>query len=218
MTQLRIVLADDTTLFRQGVSKLLIAAGVDVVAEAADSAQLLEAVNVLSPDVAVIDVRMPPTGTDEGLRAAVTIRREHPSTAVLVFSSFVEVAHLDDLLAAGARKVGYLLKDRVLHVEEFVAALEQVAAGGSAMDPEVISELFSRRRADDDLQQLTTREREILELMAQGLSNAGLAEQLFLSPKTIERHIGNIFTKLQLDAREEGHRRVMAVLRLLGAK
>lgn len=216
--KLRVVLADDTTLFRQGVAKLLIAAGVDVVAEAADPAQLLDAVAEFAPDVAVVDVRMPPTGIDEGLRAAVTIRREHPSTAVLVFSSFVEVAHLDDLLAAGARKVGYLLKDRVLHVEEFVAALEQVAAGGSAMDPEVISELFSRRRADDDLQQLTAREREILELMAQGLSNAGLAEQLYLSPKTIERHIGSIFSKLQLDAREEGHRRVMAVLRLLGAR
>ena len=216
MSALRVVIADDTVLFRQGMAKLLAAAGIDVVAEAADAEQLLAAVAEHAPDVAIVDVRMPPTGTDEGLRAAATIRREHPDTGVLVFSAYVESAHLDQLVASGAKRVGYLLKDRVLHVEQFVQALEQIAGGGSAMDPEVIAELFARRQGSDVLRDLTPREREILELMAEGLSNAGLAERLFLSPKTVERHIGSIFAKLGLDANENGHRRVLAVLRALG--
>lgn len=217
MTALRVVLADDTDLFRQGMAGLLTQAGVEVVAEAADGEALMSAVADHLPDVAVIDVRMPPTGTDEGLRAAAAIRRQHPDTAVLVFSAFVETAHLDHLLQAGTRSVGYLLKDRVLHVADFVEALERVAGGGSALDPEVVSELFRRRQAQDVLRGLSPRERETLELMAQGRSNSGIAEQLFLSPKTVERHIGSIFTKLDLDTTEEGHRRVLAVLRHLGA-
>jgi DNA-binding NarL/FixJ family response regulator len=217
MSPLRVVLADDTHLFRHGLVRLLRAAGVDVVAEVADAATLLEAVAEHRPDAAVVDVRMPPTHSDEGLRAAAAIRTRHPDTAVLVFSAFVETAHLDHLLQAGAGSVGYLLKDRVLHVEEFVAALERVASGGSALDPDVVTELFRRRRSRDVLASLTDREREVLELMAQGMSNAGIAERLFLSPKTVERHIGSVFTKLGLDADEEGHRRVLAVLRHLGA-
>lgn len=217
MSGLRVALADDTALFRQGMAKLLTNAGVEVVAEVAEADALLEAVARSAPDVAVVDVRMPPTGTDEGLRAAVRIRQDHPATAVMVFSAFVETAHLDQLLAAGAGKVGYLLKDRVLHVQEFVDALERVAAGGSAMDPEVVSELFSRRHADEPLATLTGREREILELMAQGLSNSGIAQRLVVSPKTVERHIGSVFAKLRLDPGEVGHRRVLAVLRVLGA-
>lgn len=216
MSGLRVVIADDTVLFRQGMAKLLAGAGIDVVAEAADAEQLLAAVAEHRPDVAIVDVRMPPTGTDEGLRAAATIRREHPDTGVLVFSAYVESAHLDQLVASGARRVGYLLKDRVLHVAQFVHALEQIAAGGSAMDPEVIGELVAKRNGSDVLSALTPREREILMLMAEGLSNAGLAERLFLSPKTVERHIGSIFSKLGLDASEHGHRRVLAVLRVLG--
>lgn len=216
MTALRVVLADDTHLFRHGMARLLATAGVDVVAEAADADALLAAVQAHAPDVAVVDVRMPPTGTDEGLRAATVIRRDHPGTAVLVFSAFVETAHLDHLLQAGTEGVGYLLKDRVLHVDEFVEALARLAGGGSALDPEVVAELFRRRRSQDAVSTLSDREREILQLMAQGRSNSGIADQLYLSPKTVERHIGSIFAKLDLEPTDEGHRRVLAVLRHLG--
>jgi DNA-binding NarL/FixJ family response regulator len=214
---MRVVVADDTHLFRQGLVRLLSGAGVEVVAEADDLPGLLAAADEHRPDVTIVDVRMPPTGTDEGLRAAAEIRSRRPGAPVLLLSGFIETSHLETLLRDGGRGVGYLLKDRVMAVEQLVDALRRLVAGESALDPEVIAEVFRRRRATDLLSALTTREREVLELMAAGRSNASIAAGLVLSPKTVEAHISSVFAKLQLEPRDEVHRRVLAVLHLFGA-
>jgi DNA-binding NarL/FixJ family response regulator len=213
---LRVVLADDAPLFRQGLVGLLGLRGITVVAEVDDAQQLQEVVRAERPDAAVVDVRMPPTYTDEGLRAAVAIREETGCPVVLL-SGHVETAHLDRLLAGRARGVGYLLKDRVRSADQLAEALRRVAEGGSAVDADVVTELLRRRRARNALALLTRREREILALMAQGRSNTGIAQELVLSPKTVERHISGLFDKLGLDAAEDGNRRVLAVLRHLAA-
>jgi DNA-binding NarL/FixJ family response regulator len=213
---LRVVLADDAPLFRQGLVGLLGLRGISVVAEVDDARELADVVRAERPHAAVVDVRMPPTYTDEGLRAAVAVREE-TGCPVLVLSGHVETAHLERLLVGRPRGIGYLLKDRVGSADQLAEALRRVADGGSAVDPDVVAELFRRRQARDALAVLSPREREILAEMAQGRSNAGIAQALVLSPKTVERHIGSLFDKLGLDAAEDGHRRVLAVLRHLAA-
>jgi DNA-binding NarL/FixJ family response regulator len=214
---LRVVLAEDSALFREGIVRILEAAGCEVVAAVGDRDALLEAASADRPDVVVTDIRMPPTGTTEGLEAAAAIRREHPGMAILVLSQYVETRHAVRLLEDGADGVGYLLKDRVADGAEFVDALRRVAAGGSAIDPEVVSRLLTRAREGDDLARLTEREREILGAMAEGRSNRAIGEALFLSPKTVESHVGSIFAKLGLEPTADDHRRVLAVLAYLRA-
>jgi DNA-binding NarL/FixJ family response regulator len=208
----RVVLADDSVLLREGVARVLAGAGFDVVGQAGDAAGLLRLVRTERPDVAVVDVRMPPTHTNEGLLAAQEIRAQQEGTGVLVLSQYVEASHAMNLLGDGRGGVGYLLKDRVSNVDEFVDAVRRVGSGGSAIDPEVVATLLGRRRQQDPLEALTDREREVLALMAQGYSNRGIRERLFLSPKTVETHIGAIFTKLGLQPADDEHRRVLAVL------
>jgi DNA-binding NarL/FixJ family response regulator len=212
---LRVVLADDAPLFRSALRSLLGLHGLEVVAEAGDAAGLLAAVDEHAPDVAVVDVRMPPSGTDEGLRAAVQLR-SRDACAVVLLSGHVETSHLDELLRAGG-PVGYLLKERVASAEHLAASVRTVARGRPVVDPDVVAALLRRRRARDVLSTLTARERQVLALMAEGRSNGGVSRELHLSPKTVERHIGSIFTKLGLDEVEDGHRRVQAVLRHLQA-
>ena len=214
---LRVVLAEDSALFREGIVKILEAAGCEVLAAVGDRDALLAAASEHRPDVVVTDIRMPPTGTTEGLEAAAAIRRERPETSVLVLSQYVETRHAVRLLADGADGVGYLLKDRVADGAEFVDALRRVAGGGSAIDPEVVARLLSRARQDDELDRLTEREREILAAMAEGRSNRAIGELLFLSPKTVETHVGSIFAKLGLEPTPDDHRRVLAVLAYLRA-
>jgi DNA-binding NarL/FixJ family response regulator/class 3 adenylate cyclase len=214
-TPVRVVLADDSILLREGIARLLLEAGFDVVAQSGNAEDLLRHVAMHKPDVAVVDIRMPPTQTDEGLRAAKEIRERHSSTGVLVLSQFVEPAYAMDLLSESAEGVGYLLKDRVADIGEFSAAVRRVAEGGSALDPAVVSELVGRRRRDDPLGDLSPREREVLEFMAEGRSNQAIAERMFVTLRAVEKHVTSIFVKLRLPATAEDHRRVLAVLALL---
>jgi DNA-binding NarL/FixJ family response regulator len=211
----RVVVADDSTLLREGVVRLLEEAGIEVVGQAGDAEELMRKVRAHKPDVAVVDVRMPPTHTDEGLRAAREIRAELPGTAVLVLSQYVEVAYARELLAESAEGLGYLLKDRVADVTVLTDAVRRVGAGGSALDPEVVSQMLGRRRRDDPLEELTPREREVLGLMAEGRSNAAIAAELVVSERAVEKHVTGIFSKLDLTTSSEDHRRVLAVLRFL---
>ncbi|WP_416966657.1 response regulator [Streptomyces sp. 4F14] len=212
---MRAVIAEDSVLLRIGVVKVLELAGFEVVAEVGDAEGLLGAVEEHRPDVAVVDVRMPPGFTDEGVRAALTVRRRWPGTAVLLLSQYVEERYAAELLAAHTTGIGYLLKQRVADVEEFAATVRRVAAGGTALDPQVVSQLLVRRHSDP-LDRLTPREREVLELMAGGRSNAGIAGQLVISESAVAKHINSIFAKLDLPRADADHRRVLAVLRFLG--
>jgi DNA-binding NarL/FixJ family response regulator/class 3 adenylate cyclase len=208
----KVVIADDSVLLREGVVRLLTEAGFDVVAQSGTADDLLRHVAMHRPTVAVVDIRMPPTHTDEGLRAAAEIRERFPATGVLVLSQYVEAGYALELLADSAEGVGYLLKDRVADVDQFASAVRRVAEGGSVLDPDVVSQLIGRRRRDDPLEQLTAREREVLELMAEGRSNQAIADRLFVTLRAVEKHVTNIFTKLDLPASTEDHRRVLAVL------
>ena len=214
-TPVRVVLADDSVLLREGVARLLDDAGFDIVAQSGNAEDLMRHVAMHKPDVAVVDIRMPPTQTDEGLRAAKEIREQHPETGVLVLSQYVEPGYAMDLLSDSAESVGYLLKDRVADIDEFAAAVRRVAEGGSALDPAVVSQLVGRHRRDDPLEELSPREREVLELMAEGRSNQAIAERLFVTLRAVEKHVTSIFVKLRLPATAEDHRRVLAVLALL---
>ena len=212
---MRVVVADDSALLREGVVRLLEENGVEVVGQAADAEELLRKVRAHKPDVAVVDVRMPPTHTDEGLRAAREIRAQLPEVAVLVLSQYVEVAYARDLLAESAEGLGYLLKDRVADADALADAVRRVGGGGSVLDPEVVSEMLGRARPDDPLAELTPREREVLELMAEGRSNAAIAAELVVTERAVEKHVTGIFAKLDLPAGGDDHRRVLAVLRFL---
>jgi DNA-binding NarL/FixJ family response regulator len=211
----RVVLADDTVLLREGVARILGEAGFEVVGQAGNADELMLKVRSYSPDVAIVDIRMPPTHTDEGLRAAQEIREKHPTCGVLVLSQYVEAGYAMELLADSAEGVGYLLKDRVSDVNEFADAVRRVGEGGSALDPTIVSQLVGRRRRDDPIDQLTPREREVLGLMAEGRSNSGIAEQLVVTERAVEKHVTSIFSKLRLPAAAEDHRRVLAVLAYL---
>jgi DNA-binding NarL/FixJ family response regulator len=213
---MRVVIADDAVLLREGLVRLLTENGHEVVAAVGDGDSLVAAIEEHRPDISIVDVRMPPDHTDEGLRAAVTARARVPRTPILVLSQYVEVSYADDLLADRAGAVGYLLKDRVAAIAEFLDAVGRVAAGGTVLDPEVVSQLLVRRRRDDPLRELTPREREVLALMAEGRSNTAIARILVVSDGAVEKHVRNIFTKLQLPPDEEQHRRVLAVLAYLG--
>ena len=212
---MRVVLAEDSVLLREGVARILDEAGFEVVGQAGNADELLLKVRSYSPDVAIVDIRMPPTHTDEGLRAAQEIREKHPGIGVLVLSQYVEAAYAMELLAESAEGVGYLLKDRVSDVNEFADAVRRVGEGGSALDPTIVSQLVGRRRRDDPIDQLTPREREVLGLMAEGRSNSGIAEQLVVTDRAVEKHVTSIFSKLRLPAASEDHRRVLAVLAYL---
>jgi DNA-binding NarL/FixJ family response regulator len=214
---MRVVIADDAVLFREGLGRVLEAAGIQVAAQVGDAEQLLGRVRADPPDAVVVDIRMPPTHTREGLDAARRLRAEHPRVGVLVLSQYVEPHHAMQLLQDGASGVGYLLKDRVADVGEVVDAVRRVAAGGSVIDPEVVALLVGRRRTRDPVQELTERERQVLALMAEGRSNQAIGERLFLSPKTVEAHVHSIFTRLDLHATPDDHRRVLAVLAFLRA-
>ena len=214
---MRVVVAEDSVLLREGVVRLLEEAGMEVVGQAGDADELLRKVRAHKPDVAIIDVRMPPSNTDDGLRAAQTIRADLPDTAVLVLSQYVEETYALELLADGAEGVGYLLKDRVAEVDRFIDSVRRVAAGGSALDPEVVSQLLGRRRREDPLAELTPREREVLELMAEGRTNQAIADQLVVSERAVEKHVTSIFSKLGLTTSPHDHRRVLAVLAYLRA-
>lgn len=212
---MRIVLADDSVLLREGIARLLEDAGFEVVAQSGTADDLLRHVGMHKPDVALVDIRMPPTQTDEGLRAAQQIRERWPETGVLVLSQYVEPGYAMELLGENAEGVGYLLKDRVSDVDEFAAAVRRVGEGGSALDPAVVSQLVGRRRRDDPLEDITPREREVLGLMAEGRSNAAIAETLVITLRAVEKHVTSIFSKLRLPATAEDHRRVLAVLTYL---
>jgi len=214
---MQVVIADDAVLFREGLARVLQAAGIQVLAQVGDAEQLLARVRASPPDAVVVDIRMPPTHTREGLDAAQRIRAEHPEVGVLVLSQYVEPHHAIQLLQDGASGVGYLLKDRVADVNEVVDAVRRIAAGGSVIDPEVVSQLVSRRRTHDPIQELSERERQVLALMAEGRSNQAIGERLFLSPKTVEAHVHSIFTRLDLHPAPDDHRRVLAVLAFLRA-
>jgi DNA-binding NarL/FixJ family response regulator len=217
MTPMRVVIAEDAAMMREGLTRLLADRGHQVVAAVADGDALLAAVAEHQPDVAVADIRMPPTHTDEGLRAAVELRRRHPGTAVVVFSQYIETRYVSELLEGGAAGVGYLLKDRVADVAEFTDALARVAAGGTALDPEAVSQLVRSSRRAAGLAALTPRERDVLALMAEGRSNAGIAAALVVSAGVVEKHVASIFGKLNLPPTEADNRRVLAVLRYLGS-
>jgi len=212
---LRVLIAEDQVLLRSGIARLLEDAGMEVVAQAGDAEDALRKARAHRPDVAILDVQMPPDGTDDGLRAAITIRSELPRTGVLVLSQFLEEAYALDLIGDDASGVGYLLKDRIIDVAAFVEAVRRVAEGGSALDPEVVARIVGRRRRVDPLEALTPREREVLALMAEGKSNRGIAEELVVSPASVEKHATAIFHKLGLGGEPTEHRRVLAVLALL---
>jgi DNA-binding NarL/FixJ family response regulator len=215
VSALRAVLADDSALLREGLARLLADAGIEVVGQAGTADELMHRVSSLRPDVAIVDIRMPPTQTDEGIRAARRIRATHPGTGVLVLSQHVAHTYAVELLGDSAEGLGYLLKDRVADVEEFTAAVRRVAGGGSALDPLVVAELVGRNRRDDPLDDLSPRERQVLELMAEGRSNQAISRTLVVSARAVEKHVTSIFTKLRLPAAAENHRRVLAVLRFL---
>jgi DNA-binding NarL/FixJ family response regulator len=209
------VVADDSVLLREGVVRLLEENGFEVVGQAGDAEDLIRKVKAHKPDVAVVDIRMPPTNTDDGLRAALEIRSELPNTSVLVLSQYVEEGYALDLVGDSAGGVGYLLKDRVADVERFVDSVKRVGEGGSALDPEVVARLVGRRRREDPLSELSPREREVLGHMAEGRSNHGIAEALVVTERAVEKHVTSIFTKLHLPPTEDDHRRVLAVLTYL---
>ena len=211
---MRIVIGEDSALFREGLAGLLADAGHEVVAKAPDAPSLIAAVDEHRPDLAVIDIRMPPDHTDDGARAARRIRDGHPALGIVLLSQHVETRHSVELVSRGG--FGYLLKDRVLDVDDFLDTLRRVATGGSALDPEVVAQLIGSRRAQDPLESLTAREREVLAAMAEGRTNVGIGRRLFLTERTVETHIGSIMAKLGLPADEESHRRVQAVLVFLG--
>jgi DNA-binding NarL/FixJ family response regulator len=214
----RVVVADDSPLLREGVAHVLAENGIEVVAQVGDATTLLHAIERTLPDLAIVDVRMPPTQTDEGARAAVEIRSRHPDVAVLLLSQVIEAQYALTLLSEHPHGFGYLLKDRVLAIDDFIQSVNRVAAGGTAIDPDVVSQLLGRQRAANPLDELTPREREILALMAEGRSNHGICQKLFLSPKTVESHVHNIFGKLGITpADADDHRRVLAVLAYLRA-
>jgi len=215
VTGIRVVVADDSTLLREGIVRLLEDAGLQVVGQAGNADELMLKVRSYSPDVAIVDIRMPPTHTDEGLRAAREIREKHPDVGVLVLSQYVESGYALELLQGSAEGVGYLLKDRIADIDDFVAAVKRVAEKGSALDPEVVSRLVGRRRGEDPLSQLTPREREVLDLMAEGRSNQAIADKMVVTLRAVEKHVTSIFAKLQLPAQEQDHRRVLAVLTYL---
>jgi DNA-binding NarL/FixJ family response regulator len=209
----RLVIGEDSALFREGLASLLADAGHDVVAKAGDAPTLIAAVNATMPDLAVVDIRMPPDHTDDGARAARALRADHPSLGILLLSQHIETQHSVALVSSGG--FGYLLKDRVLDVDDFLDALRRVASGGSALDPEVVGRLLTPHRSNDPLHTLTGREREVLGLMAEGRTNLGIARRLWLTERTVETHIKNILVKLNLSSAEEDHRRVLAVLTFL---
>jgi DNA-binding NarL/FixJ family response regulator len=213
----RVVIADDAVLLREGLTRLVEENGFTVVAQVGDGPSLVEAIVAHRPDVSIVDVRMPPSHTDEGLRASVAARAKVPGTPILVLSQYVEVSYADDLLADRRGAMGYLLKDRVSEVAEFLDALRRVAGGATVLDPEVVAQLLVRRRRDDPLRALTPREREVLALMAEGRSNTAIARKLVVTDGAVEKHVKNIFTKLDLPPDEEQHRRVLAVLAYLGS-
>ena len=212
---MRVAIAEDSVLLREGLVRILDEAGIEVVAQCDDADDLLLKVRSYAPDAAIVDIRLPPTHNDEGLRAALEIRSKHPDVAVLVLSQYVELGLALRLLADSAEGVGYLLKDRIGDVDEFVAALRRVADGGSALDPIIVSTLVSRERPDDPLAQLTPREREVLELMAGGASNQGIADELVITVRAVEKYVSSIFTKLGLPSTGSESRRVLAVLTFL---
>ena len=212
---MRVAIAEDSLLLREGVARLLRAAGMDVVAECGNADELLLHIRSHPVDVAIVDIRLPPTHSDEGLRAALEIRSANPAVGVLVLSQYVELGLAMKLLADSADGVGYLLKDRISDVKEFVAAVQRVAGGGSAIDPIIVSTLLSRRREDDPLEQLTPRERKVLDLMAQGNSNQGIADKLVITLRAVEKYVSSIFTKLRLPSTGTESRRVLAVLLFL---
>lgn len=212
---MRVVVADDSVLLREGIVRLLTEAGMDVVGQAGDAEDLVRKVGAHKPDVAIVDIKMPPTHTDEGLRAAAEIRAKQPDVGVLVLSQYVEEGYALELV--GGAGTGYLLKDRVGDIERFVESVRRVGEGGSALDPEVVAQLLGRRRASDPLAPLSPREREVLALMAEGRSNRGIAQQLVVSDRAVEKHVTNIFGKLNLPAAPDDHRRVLAVLAFVRA-
>jgi DNA-binding NarL/FixJ family response regulator len=214
----RVVIADDSLLLREGVARLLAEAGFDVVGQAGDADELLREVADKSPDVAIVDIRMPPTHTDEGLRAARELRRRHPTLGVLVLSQYVRPSYAFELLADDASGVGYLLKDRVSDLHELADAVNRVGEGGSVLDPTVVAQLVGRRRpGDDPIDDLTEREQEVLALIAEGRSNRAIAERLFITERTVEKHVKSILMKLRISATQDDHRRVLAVLAYLGS-
>ena len=213
---MRIVIAEDAAVIRAGLAEILTDRGHEIVAAVGDAEALKDAVAADQPDVAIVDVRMPPSHTDEGLRAAIAIRRDHPGVGILVFSQYIETRYAADLLATRSGGVGYLLKDRVANVAEFNDAITRIAAGGTALDPEVVSGLLSASRHASTLSTLTAREHEVLALMAEGRSNGAIADRIIVSERAVEKHISNIFTKLGLPPSDSDHRRVLAVLAYLG--
>lgn len=214
---MRIVVAEDSVLLREGIIRLLTERGHEVVGQAGDAEDLLRKVNAHKPDVAVVDIRMPPTNTDDGLRAAIEIRERFPDTGVLVLSAYVEEAYAIELVSETPSGVGYLLKDRVADVDVLIDGVRRVAEGGSALDPEVVSRMLGRSRRDDPLAELTPREGEVLELMAEGRSNVAIAERLVVTERAVEKHVTSIFGKLGLPPTSGDHRRVLAVLKFLQA-
>ena len=214
---MRVVVADDSVLLREGIVRILADSGFDVVGQAGDAEDLIRKVSAHKPDVAIVDVRMPPTNTDDGLRAAQKIRAEQPDTGVLVLSQYIEEGYALELLSENAEGVGYLLKDRVADVERFTESVRRVGEGGSALDPEVVAQLLGRRRREDPLEELSPREREVLELMAEGKSNHAIAEALVVTERAVEKHVTSIFGKLKLPPTQEDHRRELADLRFLRA-
>ncbi|MGH3200874.1 MAG: LuxR C-terminal-related transcriptional regulator [Streptosporangiaceae bacterium] len=213
---MRIVIAEDSAVIRAGLAEILNDRGHEIVAAVGDAQALKDAVAACQPDVAIVDVRMPPSHTDEGLRAAIAIRRDHPGVGILVFSQYIETRYAADLLAGRSGGVGYLLKDRVADVAEFTDAITRIAAGGTALDPEVVSGLLNASRHASTLGTLTAREQDVLALMAEGRSNGAIADRIFVSERAVEKHISNIFTKLNLPPSDSDHRRVLAVLAYLG--
>jgi DNA-binding NarL/FixJ family response regulator len=213
----RVAIAEDSVLLREGIARLLGDAGLDVIAQCGSADELMVKVNSYELDVVIVDIRLPPSHTDEGLRAALEIREKHPEVGVLVLSQYVEVGLAMKLLADSAERTGYLLKDRITEVDEFVDAVRRVAAGGSALDPIIVSTMLSRRRSDDPLRELTPREREVLELMATGSSNQGIAEKLVITQRAVEKYVSSIFGKLGLPSTGSESRRVLAVLLFLSS-
>ena len=212
---MRVVIADDSVIVREGIASILARAGVDVAAQASNADELMDAVDAHRPDVAIVDIRMPPTHTDEGLRAAHALRERHPGLGIMILSQFVEVGIATRLLAENPEGLGYVLKDRVADVDEFNRTLERVAEGGSALDPQIVTRLLSAERETGPIAALTPREREVLELIAEGRSNPAIAEHLGITLRSAEKHVSSVFAKLDLPADGGDHRRVLAVLRFL---